>query len=493
MNNIRLILTLLIFVPIVGFSQGYNVESIQTINNTSGGLAGSVLDASDYFGMGVEVIGDVDHDGVDDIAVGAYMDDDGGTDRGAVYILLLNSDGTVKGQHKISELSGDIAFPSDSTYFGYSIAALGDLNGDGNVDIAVGAPHYYNLSVSKYTGVVYVLFLDDDGSVLEYGMISEKGPGNWNFGGGPDLDDQDGFGASVNNIGDLNKDGIPDLAIHASGDDDGGTDYGATYIAFLDYNGSARNVQKISALSGSFGGTLSATSYFGDAVSVGDINGDGIIDLAIGSKYDDDGGTDRGAVWICFMNEDGTVDSEQKISDTQGGFTGVLDDSDFFGSGLVDVGDLDGDGIQELAVGAERDDDSGSDKGALWILYLNSDGTVRTFDKIGNDTILNVGVGTSDYLFTDISFFGDRNNDGKIDLLVGAWNASDGNSINSGEVRVLHLDGIASYPQKKYYNAPGFVLAVKKLSDLSGEPLENELDGFDSFGYSSCNIGDLDG
>ena len=57
--------------------------------------------------------------------------------------------------------------------------------------------------------------------------------------------------------------------------------------------------------------------------------------MAVGARLDDDGGTDRGAVWILFMNTDGTVKSDQKISDTAGSFTGVLDDGDEFGEGIA--------------------------------------------------------------------------------------------------------------------------------------------------------------
>jgi hypothetical protein len=60
--------------------------------------------------------------------------------------------------------------------------------------------------------------------------------------------------------------------------------------------------------------------------SLGDLDGDGVGDLAVGADLDDDGGLDRGAVWILFLNPNGTVKSHQKISDTQGGFTGTLDE-----------------------------------------------------------------------------------------------------------------------------------------------------------------------
>ena len=70
------------------------------------------------------------------------------------------------------------------------------------------------------------------------------------------------------------------------------------------------------------------------------------------------------------MNADGTVKSEQKISDTQGTFGGFLDDNDSFGNGLTSIGDLNGDGITDLAVGARGDNDGAPDAGAVWILFL---------------------------------------------------------------------------------------------------------------------------
>ena len=88
--------------------------------------------------------------------------------------------------------------------------------------------------------------------------------------------------------------------------------------------------------------------------NVGDLDGDGVTDLAVGAYCDDDGGTNRGAVWMLFLNADGTVKAHQKISDTEGNFTGMLDDGDCFGCSVASVGDLDGDGVTDLAVGACR-------------------------------------------------------------------------------------------------------------------------------------------
>jgi hypothetical protein len=76
------------------------------------------------------------------------------------------------------------------------------------------------------------------------------------------------------------------------------------------------------------------------------------------------------------------VQSHQKISETSGGFTGLLDSSDFFGYSVASLGDLDGDGTTDLAVGAAADDDGGSGQGAVWILFLDTDGTVPVHGSI---------------------------------------------------------------------------------------------------------------
>ena len=112
----------------------------------------------------------------------------------------------------------------------------------------------------------------------------------------------------------------------------------------------------------------------------GDINGDGILDLVVGARSDDDGETDAGAVYIIFLNNDGTVQSNQKISMLEGGFTEILSQGSFFGYGVAGIGDYDNDGIPDIAVS------SLAPPGALYIIHLNSDGTVKSYVKNSNIT-----------------------------------------------------------------------------------------------------------
>ena len=111
---------------------------------------------------------------------------------------------------------------------------------------------------------------------------------------------------------------------------------------------------------GSFTATLDDSDYFGVSVA----------DVAVGANYDDDGGSNRGALYVLFMNDNGEVVSFQKISDTEGSFTATLDNSDYFGYSVAALGDVNGDGLVDLAVGAYYDDDGGSDRGAVYVLFL---------------------------------------------------------------------------------------------------------------------------
>ncbi|MCP3885280.1 MAG: hypothetical protein GY700_07370, partial [Propionibacteriaceae bacterium] len=87
---------------------------------------------------------------------------------------------------------------------------------------------------------------------------------------------------------------------------------------------------------------------------------DGIMDLAVGASWDDDGGAERGAVYVLFLNADGTVKTEQKISSTTGGLTGSHDTAAYVGVSVAGVGALEGDGTTDVTVGAYLDDDGGS-------------------------------------------------------------------------------------------------------------------------------------
>ncbi len=285
-----------------------------------------------------------------------------------MWILFLEPDGTVGAQQKISELEGGFSGSLDADRFGSSVASLGDLDGDGIGDLAVGAPENDECCGNGGEGAVWILFLRADGTVRHEQKIDADTGG---FTG--TLHVFDHFGTGLAPLGDLDGDGNPDLAVGAPGDDEGGANLqGAVYVLFLEPDGTVRAHTKNPARAafgdpflGDFGRSLAA---------LGDLDGAGVIDLAAGHLWSDDGGVgwdaNRGAVWLLFLRSDGSVRSELKISDTEGGFGGVLDDGDLFGGSLAATGDLDGDGVTELAVGSFADSDAGPFSGAVWMLFL---------------------------------------------------------------------------------------------------------------------------
>ncbi|MCC6699472.1 MAG: FG-GAP repeat protein [Candidatus Hydrogenedentes bacterium] len=404
------------------------------ISSVAGDFTG-LLDSDDQFGYSVSPVGDLDGNGVADLAAGALNDDDGGLNRGAVWVILLSADGIAIASQKISAAAGGFGGAlDDSDAFGISAASLGDLDGDGVPDLAVGAAGDDDGGLNR--GAVWILFLNADGSVKSHQKIGGAEGGFT----GP-LDNGDAFGSALCGVGDLDGDGVADLAAGAPADDDGGTDRGAVWILFLNPDGTVKSHQKVSASIGAALPLANSDGFGSSVAAIGDLDGDAITDLAVGAIGDDSGGALRGAVWILLLNGDGTVHATQKISDTHGGFEGYLENSDQFGSSIAPLGDLDADGVADLAVGAQGDDDGGSARGAIYVLLMNADGTVHGFQKISSLEGGLVGpLRAGDRFGVSLAGLGDRNADGMPELAVGANQDDDGGS-GCGAVWLLSLEG----------------------------------------------------
>ncbi|HEX6883694.1 MAG TPA: integrin alpha [Planctomycetota bacterium] len=336
------------------------------------GLTG--LDPGDQVGRALCTLGDLDGDGVTDLAAGACKDDDGGEDRGAVWILFLRADGSLKACTKISQTAGGFGGRlSDLDEFGRSLACLGDLDGDGTLEVAVGA--FLGGSGGLRPGVVWILSLAPDGSVAREVKVA---PGLAGFTG--QVDEFDWFGFALATLDDLDGDGVVELAVGAPRDDEGGVPHtGAVWILFLTPAGTVKGHRKLAGPRCGFDEALESFVHFGTALAaLGDVDGDGVAELAVGAPRHDDGGTDQGAVYVLFLRTGGRVAAHRKLSAASGDLPPqTLDDLDWFGSALAPLGDLDRDGTPDVVIGARNDDDGGPNKGALYLTYLNGGARAR--------------------------------------------------------------------------------------------------------------------
>jgi PKD repeat protein len=414
--------------PVGTAAQDQNVRTEQKLGPSAGGFMGSISENA-RFGVDVALIGDLENDGFPEVAVGVHREDDGGKDRGAVWIFSLFPDGTVRSQRKISSVFGGFSGPlEDGDRFGVALEGIGDLDGDGIEDLAVGA--YRDDDGGMNVGAVWLLFLNSDATVRGHQKISATAGGFTGL-----LDDNDSFGWAIQTLGDLDGDGVSELAVAASRDDDGNIDSGAVWILFLNPNGTVKSQSKLSSSSGGALSSLERRGRFGgDICALDDLDGDGVDELVVGAFGDEADQT--GEVWILFLRNDASFKDAVRIGASAGGFTGALEASDRFGVSLCAT-DLDEDGIEDLVVGATGDDDGGGDRGALWILLLAGDGSVRSTHKI---SALTGGFGgelaDGDEFGNATACLGDLDGDSVGDLLVGSF-LDDTGGVNSGSVWVL--------------------------------------------------------
>jgi hypothetical protein len=321
------------------------------------------------FGESLALPGDIDGDGLTDLVVGAPRDNFTGHANGAVWLMFLERDGRVRSACELRDrIQGRIPPMNEFAQFGAAVASLGDLDGNAVPDFAVGAPGWDG--VREHQGGIWVVFMEHNGDFARAVEISAS-PVLAQLGVGKNS----GVGASIASLGDLDHDGTLEVAIGQDPQFDFGLDHGrAVYVVSLATDGSAVRASRIHGREDGFEGAY----WFGDALcAIGDVNGDGVTDLAVADSGDHDGGDVRGAVWVIMLAPDGSVQGRQKISDWHGEFEGRLVDWSRFGLSVAGPGDVDHDGVPDLLVGSAE---------GIWTLALRPDGTVRRFDSTRIDS-----------------------------------------------------------------------------------------------------------
>ncbi len=314
---------------------------------------------SEHFGCALSS-GDINGDNQDDIIIGSCVDSSPGT----TYLIYGSSTrflGEITPYDEIiAETDGYALWEgaTDNSYAGQSVSGLGDLDGDGIDDFALGA-YGHDVEISSNTtyadaGAAFVIL----GDATEHtGELEVESAGAYFNGENP----YDNAGIAVVGVGDTNGDGYDDFVVGASGYDLDLTSNtnGAAYLVLgsANVNGAQSHTAKI----------VGENQYdqFGDGLGmVGDIDDDGYTDLSIGA-YTADG--NYGAVYLFYGPVSGDIDA----ADSDAKFSGSDAGEGEFGRGIAGPGDLDGDGEMDLIVGAGADDGDGSsnstDIGAVYI------------------------------------------------------------------------------------------------------------------------------
>lgn len=426
----------------MGWNAGFSRIALVSLMGTTGASALMSASACSSSSDGKSLARDVNGDGFDDVVIGVWRDRTGGGSAGAAYALF-------GGKQADAEADGALIGWDPAGRLGSSVTVAGDLNGDGFADLVVSARGPYGRYGHGY------IFFGGDGASLELSPDGEIGgdlaPGS--------------FGGRVQAVGDVNGDGYDDLAAAARE---------GTLNVHVYFGGAGASFDGVTdaVLVGEGTGELGLSLR-----GAGDVNGDGFDDLLLGEPS-------RGLGQVRLFFGARSFDAEADVV-FAGGVAG-----DGFGMALAGMGDLNGDGYDDLAIGAP----------ATTIEDPNQVPTRpppvaagRVYFFLGGAAIDTKAVaslsGTSygESFGSVLSGGGDLNGDGFADAVVATPDLSPENAVSGGKLHVLF--GGADFDAGEasvLRSSTDFAEAVAPAGDFNG-------DGYDDLIVVNPQEGEVDG
>lgn len=447
-----------------GFPSSFDLTTLNGVN----GLSITGLGSKDTSGYCVTNAGDINKDGIADLAIGAYGASPDSTFQGGSVYVIFGQVGPWPTAFNLTTLNGTNGFTvnghSNDDEIGWSVSGLGDINNDGVDDLAF-------LGTASFTPT-YILFghagvwqAEFDTSILNGGNgFSVSVVTNW-------------YVSTVSSAGDVNHDGIPDIVFEAVDD----ITYGGSAYVLFGQPGTWPATLSLSSINGTNGFAVnnlnvdavgvdgvSAGEYDGSGTpfrGVGDINHDGIDDLALGSY------SGPGTVYVIF-GQAGPWPSSYNVSTLDGikGFTvNALAANTALGWAVAGAGDINHDGIDDLVLGAFAASEA-------YIVFGHVGPWPNPFNLANLNGTNGFTVNGATQLGWSFSGPGDVNADGIDDLMLGA----DGASYFQGATYIL-FGHAGAWPTS---------FSVTSLNGANGFAIDGILNyGF--FGWSVSGAGDL--
>ncbi|MEO1211655.1 MAG: hypothetical protein AAFX78_19325, partial [Cyanobacteria bacterium J06638_20] len=420
---------------VFGRQAGFGASLDLSTLNGNNGFAINGVGINDLSGISVSGAGDINGDGIDDLIIGAGLADPNGNRNAGTSYVVFGRRTNFGDALNLDALNGSNGFAINGVAIddalGFSVSGAGDINGDGIDDLIVGASGADPNSNNR-AGTSYVVFGNPAGFGASLDLATLNGSNGFAING---VAANDASGVSVSGAGDINGDGIDDLIIGASGaDPDGNNSAGSSYVVFGRQTGFGVSLN-LAALNGSNGFVINGVAEddrSGHSVSgAGDINGDGIDDLIIGASGANPGrNSGAGTSYVVFGRQAGFgARLNLSILNGSNGFAiNGIATGDRSGVSVSGVGDINGDGIDDLILGADRTDpDGNSDAGTSYVVFGNQTGfgaSLNLSTLNGDNGFAFNGVAPGDRSGRSVSGVGDINGDGINDLIIGAPDAN---------------------------------------------------------------------
>jgi hypothetical protein len=388
--------------------------------------------AASQFGYSVATAGDVNGDGFSDVVVGQPYNGNGQADEGRAFVYHGSATGLSSTPNWSAESN------QASAVFGASVAAAGDVNGDGFSDVIVGSYAFDNGQA------------DEGRAFLYHGSAAGLSPTpNWTA----ESDQANAwFGRSVGTAGDLNGDGYADVIVGAYLFDNGQTDEGRAFV----YQGSASGLSSTASWTAE---SDQVNAQFGYSVATaGDVNGDGYSDVIVGAFFFDNGQSDEGRAFLYLGSASGPA--------TLPGWSVESDQGEAaLASSVASAGDVNGDGFADLIVGAPDYDNGQMNEGRAYVYLGAASGLAASpaWTAEGNEDGAAFGV--------SVATAGDVNRDGYSDVIVGA----DADTIGGAGRASVYLGSPVGLAASPVWTAPGdqngalFGVSVASAGDVNGD------------------------